>query len=383
LSSPRTVVGDPKDNLYRFPIKEFGTMGEWSFAYRLREWQNYDIDAEFEGGDKLSAIGLVIPYWNDITKDEIIDYAQLAEGLGYDSIWVPEMWGRDAFSILSVIALNTNRIKLGTGIVSVFSRTPAIIAQTVATLDEISGGRMILGLGTSGPVVIENWHGVNFEKPLRRTREYVEIIKMIIAGQRVNYSGEIFRLKNFSLQFEPFREVIPIYIASIGPKNITLTGEIADGWIPFLVPIEHYKQTQDYLRAGAEKGGRAFDNIKVCPYIPALVSDDEDISRRLIKEYVAYYIGAMGTYYSGLISRCGFQKEANSIVEAWKKGSKEEAIKGVSDSLLKSVAVTGSANAGRNKIEEFGKAGADIPIFIFPPKATRDLVRETINNLAP
>jgi coenzyme F420-dependent oxidoreductase len=354
-----------------------------SFAYGLRERRKYDIDAEFEGGFKLSAIGLVTPYWNDITRDEIIDFAQLAEGLGYDSVWVPEMWGRDAFSILSVIALNTKRIKLGTGIVSVYSRTPAIIAQTIATLDEISEGRMILGLGTSGPVVIENWHGVKFEKPLQRTREYVEIIRMIISGQRVNYRGDIFGLKNFTLQFNPFRNVIPIYIASIGPKNISLTGEVADGWIPFLVPTEHYKQTEDYLRAGAEKGGRDFDDIKVCPYIPALVSDDEGASRRLIREYVAFYIGAMGTYYSQLISRCGFQKEADSIVGAWKKGSKEEAIKGVSDPLLNSVAITGSANAGRSKIEEFRKAGSDTPIIIFPPKATRDLVRGTINSLAP
>jgi coenzyme F420-dependent oxidoreductase len=331
----------------------------------------------------LPKIGLVMPYWNDITKDEIIDFAQLAEGLGYDSIWVPEMWGRDAFSILSVIALNTKRIKLGTGIVSVFSRTPAIIAQTIATLDEFSDGRMILGLGTSGPLVIENWHGLKFEKPLQRTREYVEVVRMIISGQRVNYEGEIFKLKNFSLQFKPVREALPIYIASIGPKNITLTGEIADGWIPFLVPIEHYTQTESYLRAGAEKGGKESDNIKLCPYVPALVSDDEDASRRLIKEYVAFYIGAMGTYYAGLIGRYGFQDEANSIVGAWKKGSRTEAIKGVSDSLLNSVAVTGSADAGRSKIEEFRKAGAHVPIIIFPPKSPREIVRVTIKNLAP
>lgn len=330
----------------------------------------------------MSKIGLVIPYWSDITKDEVIDFAQLAEGLGYDSIWVPEMWGRDAFSILSVIALNTNRIKLGTGIVSVFSRTPAIIAQTIATLDEISEGRMILGLGTSGPVVIENWHGVKFDRPLRRTREYVEIIRMIISGQRVNYRGEIFSLKNFSLQFKPFREVMPIYVASIGPKNVMLTGEIADGWIPFLVPIEYYKHTKEYLCTGAEKGGREFRRIQVCPYIPALVSDDADLSRRLIREYIAYYVGAMGTYYSGLISSCGFQDEADTIIEAFKRGSRAEAAEAVSDRLLNSVAVTGSANVGRDKIEEFRRAGADTPIIIFPPKAPRDLARETIVNLA-
>ena len=150
----------------------------------MREWQNYDIDAEFEGGRKLSAIGLVIPYWPDITKDEIIEFGKLSEDLGYDSIWVPELWGRDAFTILSVIALNTKKIKLGTGIVSVYSRSPAIIAQTIATLDEISEGRMIVGLGTSGPIVIENWHGVRYEKPLRRTREYVEIIRMMLSWRK-------------------------------------------------------------------------------------------------------------------------------------------------------------------------------------------------------
>jgi alkanesulfonate monooxygenase SsuD/methylene tetrahydromethanopterin reductase-like flavin-dependent oxidoreductase (luciferase family) len=189
-------------------------------------------------------IGLVAPYWSDLKTEELVETARLAEELGYHSIWVPEMWGRDAFSILGLIAANTKRIKLSTGIIPVFSRSPAVIAQTAATLDEISGGRMMLGLGTSGPAVIENWHGVPFDKPLQRTREYVEIIKMILGGGRVDYEGEIFSLKGFRLQFQPLRSVIPVLVAAIGPRNVRLAGESADGWIPFLVPVE---------------GGAAFD----------------------------------------------------------------------------------------------------------------------------
>jgi F420-dependent oxidoreductase-like protein len=331
----------------------------------------------------LSTIGLVIPYWSDIRKDEIIDFAQLAEGLGYDSIWVPEMWGRDAFSIISVIALNTKRIKLGTGIVSVYSRTPAIIAQTIATLDEISGGRMMLGLGTSGPAVIEDWHGVKYEKPLRRTQEYVEIIRQVIGGGRVNYHGEIFKLKKFRLQFKPIRENIPIYIASTGPKNIRLTGEIADGWIPFLVPIQSLEETIERLHSGARESGRDPERIKICPYLPALVSEDVDLSIKLVKEYIAFYVGSMGTYYYNLMNRYGFGTEAESITSAIKKGRKSEAIESVSDTLLNSVSIVGSSYEGKIKVGEFINAGADFPIIIFPPKAPRKIVGDTIKSLAP
>ncbi|MGB2691684.1 MAG: LLM class flavin-dependent oxidoreductase, partial [Thermodesulfobacteriota bacterium] len=204
----------------------------------------------------MSRIGLVTPYWNNITKEEFIEIAQLAEDLGYDSIWVPEMWGRDAFSIIGLLAAHTKKIKLATGIIPIFSRSPAVIAQTIATLDEISDGRMMLGLGTSGPIVIENWHGMAYEKPLQRTREYVEIIKMILNSERVNYEGEIFKLKNFRLQFKPVRKNIPIFIAAMGSKNIQLTGEVADGWIPFLVPPEHLEIGMKELLSGAEKVGK-------------------------------------------------------------------------------------------------------------------------------
>lgn len=293
------------------------------------------------------------------------------------------MWGRDPFSLLAFLAVHTKKINLGTGIVSVFSRTPAAIAQTIATLDEISEGRMILGLGTSGPVVIEDWHGIKFEKPIQRTREYIEIIRMILNGDRVNYSGEIFKLKSFRLQFTPPRKNIPIYIASIGPKNIRLTGELADGWIPFLVPKEYIQDVKKELVTGAEVTRRDAGQIVVCPYIPACVSRDVDSAKRVVQEHIAHYVGGMGTFYHNAISRYGFRDDADRIMEAWKKGSKTQAVECVSDSMMDSVAIVGTAGEGRKKLEEFRQAGADLPILIFPPKASREMVKETIIELAP
>jgi len=328
-------------------------------------------------------IGLVTPYWNNITKNEFIEIAKLAEDLGYDSIWVPEMWGRDAFSILGLLAANTSSIKLATGIVPVYSRSPAIIAQTIATLDEISDGRIMLGLGTSGPIVIENWHGADYEKPLQRTKEYVEIIKMILNSERVNYDGEIFKLKNFRLQFKPLRNNIPIFIAAMGSKNIQLTGEVADGWIPFLAPPEHLESGREELDLGAEKAGRDAAQIMISPYIPAAVSSDEELTRGVIKEYIAYYVGGMGTFYHKAMVRYGFETEADNIVEAWGGGDKTRAVESVSAKMLEAFSITGSSESGQRKIDQYIQNGADLPIILFPPKASRELVRETILGLAP
>jgi coenzyme F420-dependent oxidoreductase len=332
----------------------------------------------------MSKIGIVAPYWSDITMEELIEYAQLAEELGYDSIWVPEMWGRDAFSLIGLLAANTEKIKLGTGIISVFSRTPAMIAQTAATLDEISGGRIMLGLGTSGPIVIENWHGIKYEKPIQRTREYIEIIKMALRFERVNYEGEIFKLRNFKLQFKPVRSDIPILIAAMGPKNIHLAGEAADGWIPFLVPIiEGLVDAKEHLIEGAQSAGRDSGDIKICPYIVSAVSGDEESSKRALQEHIAYYVGGMGTYYYNTVSRYGFENEASQILEAWKAGDKKKAIDCVSDTMLDSLSIWGTPGHGKATIKKYLAQDVDTPILLFPPKASRNMVRDTIEGLSP
>ena len=331
----------------------------------------------------MSGIGIVTPYWSDITMDELTEYAKLAEELGYDSIWVPEMWGRDAFSLIGHLAANTSKIKLGTGIISVFSRTPAMIAQTAATLDEISGGRMMLGLGTSGPVVIENWHGVKYERPLQRTREYVEIIKMALDFERVNYDGEIFKLRSFKLQFRPVRSDIPVLIAAIGPKNISLAGQVADGWIPFLIPIEGLREAKENLAEGALSVGREVSDIKITPYIASAVSSDEESSVKALQEHIAHYIGAMGTYYYNTVSRHGFENEAKEIVLAYKNKDRIKVIKSVSDRMLDSLAIWGTPEKGRALLDNYYNEGADSPILLFPPKATRRVVRDTLEALSP
>ena len=328
-------------------------------------------------------VGLVTPYWNNITKAELIEFARLAEDMGYDSIWVPEMWGRDAFSILGLLAANTNRIKLATGIIPIYSRSPAIIAQTIATLDEISQGRMILGLGTSGPIVIEKWHGVPYDKPLQRTKEYVEIIKMILNSERVNYENEIFNLKNFRLSFKPVRSNIPIFIAAMGEKNIQITGEVADGWIPFLVPPAYLDNGKTLIEKGISKAGRRSEKVEISPYIPAAVSQDEDLARNTIKEYIAYYVGGMGTFYHQAMIRYGFKNEADAIVNAWSSGDKGGAIENVTQEMVDAISICGNSDNGKSRIADYIKNGADLPVILFPPKATRELVRETMEALAP
>jgi len=321
-------------------------------------------------------LGLVAPYGAGVTPSDIVGIAQMAEELGYDSIWIPEMWGRDAFSILGLIACNTSSIKLGTGIISVFSRTPAIIAQTVATLDEISGGRMMLGLGSSGPIVIEDWHGLKFEKQLQRTKDYVEIIRMILRFERVNYKSEIFDLKNFRLQFKPLRSKLPIFIAAIGPKNSKLAGELADGWIPFLIPLER-------LAGAREQVSSASNNVIVSPFIIASVTDDPALSKRQVSEHLVYYVGGMGTYYGNVLRRFGYGEEVENITSAWNKGSKAEAIEAVSDRMLSSLTLSGSIEQARARLSAYYEAGADLPILIFPPKSSIENVTDTINALAP
>jgi alkanesulfonate monooxygenase SsuD/methylene tetrahydromethanopterin reductase-like flavin-dependent oxidoreductase (luciferase family) len=242
---------------------------------------------------------------------------------------------------------------------------------------------MMLGLGTSGPAVIENWHGLPFEKSLQRTREYVEIIKMILSGGRVDYDGEIFRLRGFRLQFKPPRPDIPILVAAIGPKNIRLTGEVADGWIPFLIPREGIREAGKELSLGAELKGRADVTIPICPYITTAVSKNEESAKAPVKEHIAYYAGGMGTFYYNTLVRYGFGEEARAIKSAWENANKKEAVSAVSDMMLDSLSVSGTPGHGRAIVEAYIKEGMDLPILLFPPKASRELVRESIESLAP
>lgn len=320
----------------------------------------------------MSKLGFVLPYWADVPLDDLVYFSILGDDLGYDSVWVPEMWGRDAFTLISTIVANTEKIKMGTSVISVYSRSPALIAQTAATVDEYSKGRMILGLGMSSVYLNENWHSMKFEKPLLRTKESVEVIREILKGEKLDYEGEIFKLKYFKLLFKPYRKYLPIYIASLGPKNIKLTSEIADGWLPFMVSNEFIDSKKELLKSENK-------NMQIAPFVPALISNDSEESKFYVKELIAFYIGSMGDYYHRQIASYGFQKEADDIRRYWRK-DKEKAIDCVSDEILNLLSIYGDKESGKKMLTKFSET-SDLPILMFPPNAPKKLIEYSMKEL--
>ena len=318
-----------------------------------------------------SRIALQLPHDRPAPLSEIIDFGVAADKLGYDTLLVPESWTWDAFTTLGAIAVRTRGIRLGPGIVNVFSRTPALIAQSIATLDELSGGRAVLGLGISGPVVIENWHGIRFEHALERTRETVEIVRMALRGEQVRYSGRIFKLKQFRLGFKPTRDKVPIFIASIGPKNNRLAGEIGDGWHPIWLPRQKFEE------ALAEVGPVA----EVAPTIMTCVGNDREALFNMVRPQVAYYVGGMGTFYRNVVARFGFEEEASRIHDLWQGGQRKQAVATVSDGMVDQLAAVGTADECRERIDEYRRGGATLPVIAVPHLASRSRVLETLEAL--
>ena len=215
-----------------------------------------------------------------------------------------------------MLACHTERIGLGTGIVTVYSRTPGLIAQSIASLDRISGGRAILGLGSSGRIVIEDWHGVKFDYPVSRTREYIEIVRMALAGGRVNYDGRFYRLNRFRMGVAPVQERIPIYIASLGQRNLELTGELADGWLPIWTHSEKLPQIKAPLLEAMSAAGRPSSDMTTAPQILSCASDDAETIANAVQQaraHMAFYIGGMGQYYYDLFCRYGYRAESDAV----------------------------------------------------------------------
>ena len=318
--------------------------------------------------------------------DEIIAVAKRADELGYDSIWVGEAWGRDVFTVLTMIACHTSSIRLGTGIATVFSRTPTLLAQTVASLDIISKGRAVLGLGTSGKVVIEDWHGTRYERPLQRTREYIEIVRLALSGQRVNYEGRIFRLGRFRMLVLPVQENLPIFVASLGPKNLALTGELADGWLPTFVHLDHLPGMKGQVEEAASRSGRSAEVVTAAPQVPSFVARNPveyAEGRRLIADHIAYYLGGMGTYYDELFHRYGFGEESGRIRQAWAQNDREKAASLIPDAILEKLAILGNAEECRAKLGRYRENGASMPVIFLPHRSSLEATIRTLEALAP
>ena len=302
----------------------------------------------------------------------IVEHIRAADQLGYDSVWLGEAWGYELFTSLADLARETSRIKLGAGVANVFSRSPAVIASTAATLDERSDGRMLLGLGTSGPQVIEHWHGMRYEKPLRRLREYTEIINRIIAREPLTYDGEVFHLeRGFTIRFRPPRAHIPIYIASLTPKSIRQTGEIADGVLPTYWPAHAFPEMRRMLDEGSAAAGRPAGSVKIAAYITTEVLLDESERAAAIRRAsgpIAFYIGRMGTFYADMLAGHGFAEEVEVVKRGWETGQ-QAATAAVSERLLNATALIGTAEEIVARLREWVALGLDEPLLSLPQSA--------------
>ncbi len=314
----------------------------------------------------------------------LVDQAQLGEELGYDTAWLPETWGRDAVSTLACIAQRTETIGIGTSIVPVYSRSPALIGQSAATLQEISEGRFRLGLGPSGPIVVENWHGVDFGNPLRRTRETVEVVKQVLSGETVDYDGEYFELEGFRLRFEPPEPVPAVDTAGMGPKAVELAGRFADGWHAILFTRDGLRDRIGDFDRGSEIGGRNRSEQRVSLSLTCCALEDETTAKELVKQHVAFYIGGMGSFYRDNLARQGHEEVAHEIYDRWQAGKTDAAMAALSDELLEELAVWGTPRTARERLERFTDIDGLAAVSVSFPRAARgEQIESTLRALAP
>jgi F420-dependent oxidoreductase-like protein len=314
-------------------------------------------------------LGVHVGYWGlGLTSQEQLQIVQEAERLGYDSVWAAEAYGSDTATVLAWLAAGTSTIKLGSAIFQIPARSAAMTAMTAATIDQLSGGRMLLGLGASGPQVAEGWHGQRYGRMLQRTREYVDVVRLALARRRVEYRGETLELplpdgpgKALKLTIAPVQERIPIYLAAIGPKNTALAGEIADGWIPTLFSPEHVAEFRGHLEEGAARAGRSLDGFDVAPTVNVFVTDDRAAARDAMRPYLALYVGGMGSrranFYNRLMQRYGFEEAAAEVQDLYLDGKREEAMAALPDELIDLVSLCGPADVVRERLAVFRAAG--------------------------
>lgn len=302
-----------------------------------------------------------------------MDMIQEADRLGYYAVWVGEAYGSDAITPLAWIGAQTKNIRLGAGIMQMPARTPAMTAMTAMTLDQLSGGRFLLGLGLSGPQVVEGWHGVAYGKPLVKTREYVGIIRAILKREKpVEFHGQHYDIPYSGADAtglgKPLKSILhgradmPVYLASIGPKNVALTAEIADGWLPIFFSPRHYNEVYaPHVQEGfAAAGGKSYDRFDIAPTVQVIISDDLEAARNAVKPQLALYIGGMGAkgknFYNDLATRYGYEQAAANIQDLYLAGKKLEAINAVPDELVDDVALVGSIDRIRDRLQLWKEA---------------------------
>lgn len=326
----------------------------------------------------------IVPFWKGYDRKGVLRAAQLADDLGYDSIWIPEAWAYEQFQLLTEIAVHTKRIKLGTGIANVFSRSAGLLAMSAATLDEISEGRVILGLGTSGKVVVENFHGVPYEKPLTRMRDSIKIMRTLWRGDRLSPDlSRLFALRHFKLEMKPLRPDIPVYVASLQEKAVKEIGQIADGWLPTFWPYRRFKEGLALVAEGARAAGRNPAAIELAPFVACVPIDDRAAARALVKPGVSFYIGGMGVYYHEMFCRFGFKENADLVRDLYNRGQRREAAAAVSDELMDAISICGPLAYCKEKLAEWHDCGMGAGLLNLPQNVPQELTETFLRQLAP
>ena len=293
-----------------------------------------------------------------LSVEQVIECTKMISETKIDSIWIPETWGMENFSMLGAVSSETKTQKIGSSIINIYSRSPSTISMGAATTDILSNGRLILGLGTSSVPIIEDFHGEKFETPVQRMREYVEIIRLSLSKKQINYSGKIFNLKNFTLLIEPKRQSIPIYLAAINQKMVNLTWELGDGVIFYLRPLDEMKKTISKMQSERK--------IDVACQIITCISNNSEEAIQRAKKTLAFYI-SVGKVYREFLAKNGFENETNNIFEEFKKSGFKSNHELIPDSMLNSLCISGSPEEAKVQLEKFRDTGIDLPIIQFNP----------------
>lgn len=293
-----------------------------------------------------------------LSIEQVLECSKILSNTKTDAVWIPETWGMENFSMLSMISQNTLNSKIGSSIINIFSRSPSSIAMGAATVDTLSKGRLLLGLGTSSVPIVEEFHGYKFENPVQRMKEYVEIIRLALSGNKIEYHGKILNLKNFTLLIKPHQKQIPIYLAAVNKKMVNLTWEIADGVIFYLRPKQEMKNTIQKMQSKKK--------IDVACQIITCVSDNSEIAITRAKQTLAFYI-AVGKIYREFLASNGFAKETKNIFDEFQRSGLKSIHELITDDMLRALTISGTPDECKTQLDKFIQTGIDLPIIQFNP----------------
>jgi F420-dependent oxidoreductase-like protein len=340
-------------------------------------------------------LGLNLGYWGiGPAGEEAAEVVLAAEKLGYESVWAAESYGSDVVSVLAWLAAKTEKINLGAAILQVPARPPAAAAMAGATIDKLSGGRFLFGFGPSGPQVSEGWYGVPYAKPWGRTREYIEVVREIIAREGpVDHQGEHYTLplpggegKPLKLNFHPLRNEIPVFVGAIGRKSVEMAAEVCDGWIPIFFSVDAFEQTWgEHLEAGFAKGGRQRSDLEVSPSLQVAIDGDLEAAKNVVKAGLVLYFGGMGSrktnFYVDLAHRFGFGDVADEVQKRFQDGDRAGAFEAMPDEIVEATSLVGTEAEVAERVERFRGAGID-RLICSPVHVERSQQLHTLERLA-